>query len=134
MLLLIFCPTQTKEPLDQSPPCCRQIQWILKRWPPAQRRAGDFSTGIFRPIVPLKFRKTIFDHFHPGRLASRRIVSFRVVWRRLSRRRHHLGPWVPGLPAGKDSPPHTLGPPAHPHPAKVFSSPPCRFGGPFAVQ
>ncbi len=38
----------------------------------AQRLAGDVSTGNFCTIVPLKFRKTIFDHFHnvahPGRL------------------------------------------------------------------
>ncbi len=30
----------------------------------AQRLAEDISTGTFRPIVPLKFRKNIFDHFH----------------------------------------------------------------------
>jgi hypothetical protein len=30
----------------------------------AQRLAGDVSTGNFCPIVPLKFRKTLFDHFH----------------------------------------------------------------------
>jgi hypothetical protein len=51
----------------------------------AQRPAGDVSTGNFRPIVPLKFRKIIFDHFddvaHLGRLASRRIISSRFVWR-----------------------------------------------------
>jgi hypothetical protein len=45
----------------------------------AQRLAGDISTGVFRPIVPLNFRKYIFAHFHnvahPGRLASRRIIS-----------------------------------------------------------
>ncbi len=28
------------------------------------RLAGDISTGTFRPIVFLKFRKNIFDHFH----------------------------------------------------------------------
>jgi hypothetical protein len=54
----------------------------------AQRLAGDVSTGNFCPIVPLKFRKNIFDHFHnvahPGRLASRRIISSRFVWRGLS--------------------------------------------------
>jgi hypothetical protein len=54
----------------------------------AQRLAGDVSTGNFRPIVPLKFRKNIFDHFHnvahPGRLASRCIISSRFVWCRLS--------------------------------------------------
>ncbi len=54
----------------------------------AQRLAGDVSTGNFHPIVPLKFRKNIFEHFHnvahPGRLASRRIISSRFVWRGLS--------------------------------------------------
>ncbi len=46
----------------------------------AQRLAGDVSTGNFRPIVPLKFRKNIFDHFHnvahSGRLAP--VVLFRL--------------------------------------------------------
>jgi hypothetical protein len=54
----------------------------------AQHLAGDVSTGNFRPIVSLKFRKTIFDHFHnvthPGRLASHHIISSRFVWRGLS--------------------------------------------------
>ncbi len=54
----------------------------------AQRLAEDISTGKFRPIVLLQFRKNIFDHFHnvahPGRLASRRIISSRFVWRGLS--------------------------------------------------
>jgi hypothetical protein len=46
----------------------------------AQCLAGDVSTGIFRPVVPLKFRKDIFSHFHnvahPGRLTSCRITVF----------------------------------------------------------
>jgi hypothetical protein len=54
----------------------------------AQRLAGDVSTVNFHPIVLHKFRKSIFDHFHnvahPGRLASRLIISFRFVWRDLS--------------------------------------------------
>jgi hypothetical protein len=54
----------------------------------AQRMAGDISTGSFRPIVPLKFRKDIFAHFHnvahPRRLASRCIISSRFVWRGFS--------------------------------------------------
>jgi hypothetical protein len=54
----------------------------------AQRLAGDISTGTFGPIVPLKLRKAIFDHFHnvahPGRLASRHIISSRFVWGGLS--------------------------------------------------
>jgi hypothetical protein len=61
----------------------------------AQRLSGDISTGTFRPIVPLKFRKDIFAHFHnvahPGRLASRRIISSRFVWRGLS---SDVTPWA----------------------------------------
>jgi hypothetical protein len=52
------------------------------------RLAGDISTGTFHPIVPLKFQKDIFAHFHnvahPGRLASCRIISSRCVLRGLS--------------------------------------------------
>jgi hypothetical protein len=33
-----------------------------------QRLAGDVSTGIFRPMVPQKFRKDIFFHFHISHL------------------------------------------------------------------
>ncbi len=54
----------------------------------AKHLAGDVSTSNFRPIVPLKFRKIIFGHFHnvahPGRLTSHRIISSRFVWRGLS--------------------------------------------------
>jgi hypothetical protein len=54
----------------------------------AQCLAGDISTGTFRPIVPLKFKKAVFDHFHNvahlGRLSSRCIISSRFVWRGLS--------------------------------------------------
>ncbi len=51
--------------------------------------AGNISTGVFRPIVPLRFRKHIFSHFHivahPRRLTSRRrIISSRFVWSGLS--------------------------------------------------
>jgi hypothetical protein len=107
-----FLSRQTKQPLDQLPPRRRQILWILKRWPlsktlpetqhllgstslklvflqtGAQCLAGDVSTGNFRPIVPLKFRKTINDNCHnialTGRLASCCIISSRFVWRGLS--------------------------------------------------
>jgi hypothetical protein len=54
----------------------------------AQCPSGDISTGVFRPIVPLKFRKYIFSHFqnvaHSNRLASHRIISSKFVWRGLS--------------------------------------------------
>jgi hypothetical protein len=75
--------------------CCPEMQCLLSgrslklafRLTGAQHLAGDVSTGTFRRIVPLKFRKAIFDHFHnvahPGRLASRRIISSRFVWRGL---------------------------------------------------
>jgi hypothetical protein len=78
---------QTRCPVTQ----CLLGSTLLKltfRKTGAQRLAGDVSTGNFRPIVPLKFRKTIYDHFHsvahPGRLASHRIISSRFVWLGLS--------------------------------------------------
>jgi hypothetical protein len=66
----------------------------------AQRLAEDVSTGTFRPIVPLKFRKTISVHFHnvahPGRLASHCIVSSRFVWRGLA---SDVTAWARACPA-----------------------------------
>jgi hypothetical protein len=35
-VLPIFYPAHPHSPLDQSPPQQRQIQWILKRWPPSK--------------------------------------------------------------------------------------------------
>ncbi len=47
-----------------------------------------FPPALSDPIVPITFRKAVFDHFHnvahPGRLTSRCIFSSRFVWRRLS--------------------------------------------------
>jgi hypothetical protein len=94
----------------------------------AQRLAGDISTGNFLPIVPLKFRKDIFAHFHnvahPG--GSPPVVLFLpdscgAVFPAIS----PPGPAMSGLPAGQDSSPHTPGPPTHPHPAATFFSSAC---------
>jgi hypothetical protein len=53
-----------------------------------QHLAGDISDGNFQPIFPQKFRKDIVAHCHnvahPGRLASRRIISSRFLWSGLS--------------------------------------------------
>jgi hypothetical protein len=66
----------------------------------AQRLARDVSTGNFRLIIPLKFRKNIFDHFHnvahPARLASRHIISSGFVWHGLS---SNVTAWAHGCPA-----------------------------------
>ncbi|BHF65008.1 hypothetical protein SprV_0200801700 [Sparganum proliferum] len=43
----------------------------------------DWSTGIPRPVVPLSYRKTVFDHFHflshPGIRAFRRLIAARFT-------------------------------------------------------
>ncbi len=102
-----------------------------------QRLAGDVSTCTFRPIVPLKFRKAIFDHFHnvahPGRLASHHVISSRYMWRRLS---SDVTTWARGCLACQQGKIHryTRLAPAHPHPAMAFFSNPYGFGGLFAVQ
>ncbi len=53
------------------------------------RLAGDSSTGVWRLLVPLKHRRAVFQHLHgiahPGRLATRRLISSRFVWPGLSR-------------------------------------------------
>ncbi len=93
--------TSAADPLDfkemaAKQICCPETQRLLGgillkmafRQTGTQRLAGDVSKGNFCPIVPLKFRKTIFDHFHnvarPRRLASLCIISSRFVWRSLS--------------------------------------------------
>jgi hypothetical protein len=44
----------------------------------------DTSSGVFRPLVPDKFRRPIFDAIHglahPGIRASKRLISSRFVW------------------------------------------------------
>jgi cleavage and polyadenylation specificity factor subunit 1 len=49
---------------------------------------GDVSQSVFRPLVPVDFRRLVFDHLHslghPGVRATRRLVSSRFVWPRMS--------------------------------------------------
>ena len=45
---------------------------------------GDLSLGVFRPLVPVGFRKKIFDTLHalshPGVRASQKLVRQKFVW------------------------------------------------------
>ncbi len=45
---------------------------------------GGTSTGIFRPLVPVDFRRAVFEAIHnaahPGMRATRRLISVRFVW------------------------------------------------------
>jgi transposase InsO family protein len=49
---------------------------------------GDVSTPVFRPLVPQTFRRQIFDTLHcaahPGRRATKRLISSRFVWPKLA--------------------------------------------------
>ena len=49
----------------------------------------DTSTGAIRPIVPLQFRRPIFNAFHalshPGARPSIRIIASRFVWKDMRR-------------------------------------------------
>ena len=44
----------------------------------------DTSTGKLRPVVPVKFRRTIFDHLHslshPSIRATQNLITTRYVW------------------------------------------------------
>ncbi|BHF68637.1 hypothetical protein SprV_0301167400 [Sparganum proliferum] len=48
----------------------------------------DWSTGTPRPVVPVSYRKTVFDHFHslshPGIRASRKLIAARFIWPRMN--------------------------------------------------
>jgi hypothetical protein len=60
----------------------------------AQCLAGDVSAGVFRPIVPLRFRKDIFSHFHnvshPSRLCLPSYYFIQVCLARIVQRQHRL--------------------------------------------
>nr|VZI19045.1 unnamed protein product [Spirometra erinaceieuropaei] len=49
---------------------------------------SDWSTGTPRPVVPLSYRKVVFDHFHslshPGIRAGRKLFSARFVWPKMN--------------------------------------------------
>jgi hypothetical protein len=49
---------------------------------------SDVSASTFRPLIPLSFRKTIFehDHFlgHPGIRATRRLISSWFLWQSMA--------------------------------------------------
>jgi hypothetical protein len=49
---------------------------------------GDSSTGTFCPLVPGDFQRQVFERLHgathPGRWATRRLISSRYVWKGLS--------------------------------------------------
>jgi hypothetical protein len=126
-------PVDYEEMADEQH-CCPETQQLLGGTSlklafcqtGAQRLAGDVSTGTFRPIVPLKFRKAIFDHFHNvahlGRLASCRIISSRFVWHGLS---SDITAWACGCLACQGGKIHRHTRLAHPHPAAMFFSPSC---------
>ena len=44
----------------------------------------DTSTGVARPIIPLAWRRVVFDTIHglahPGIRTSRKLVAARFVW------------------------------------------------------
>jgi hypothetical protein len=90
----------------------------------AQRLADDVSTGVFRQIVPLKYRKDIFAHFHnvahPWEAWLLLYIFIQVCAARIIQPHHRLDPQVPGLPVWQDPPPHTPGPQPIPIPQRCF--------------
>jgi hypothetical protein len=94
-----------------------------------------FPEAIFTQLSPSKFRKSIFDHFHnfahPGRLASRRIISSRFVWHGLS---SDVTSWAHGCLAcqrGKIHRHTRLVPQPIPIPQRLFSHLQVDLVGPF---
>jgi transposase InsO family protein len=89
-----------RSPLDLKDMALRQIlcpQVQALRSSPGLRiitqKVGDLdlidsSTGTFRPLVPRDLQRQVFEHLHgtthPGRRATRRLISSRYVWKGLS--------------------------------------------------
>ena len=53
----------------------------------------DVSTGVPRPYVPSKFRRTVFDSLHslahPGVRATQKLVTMRYVWPNINKDVRH---------------------------------------------
>jgi hypothetical protein len=50
---------------------------------------GDASTGVFRPLVPIQHRETVFQSLHaihhPGVQATRRLIAARFCWPQMAK-------------------------------------------------
>jgi hypothetical protein len=76
-------PPPPRNPLKQSPPRRQQIQWISKLWPLSKTAEQKCSTCSAVHPSNWPFAKQAPNASHPGRLASRHMVSSRFVWRGL---------------------------------------------------
>jgi hypothetical protein len=126
-----FAATTAADPVDYEEMAAEQ-----HRCPETQRLLGGtslklawletFPLALFTPLSPLNSEKLFLIIstmlltlgglppvilFHPS-LCGTDFPATSLPGQRLS-----------GLPAGQDPPPHTPGPPAHPHPAAMFFSP-----------
>jgi hypothetical protein len=75
----------------------------------AQRQAGDVSTGNFCPIVPLKFRKTIF--VLPNEFLQNDELSVDAIIKNFSRTLHVSAPSLPRHNSSTDLPSELLSTP-----------------------
>jgi hypothetical protein len=91
MSLLNFCPTQTKQPLDQLPPRRWRIQWISKRWLPSKTTARKCSAcwaahpsnWLFARQAPdawlETFPQAIFAQFSPKNSEKPFLIIFTML-------------------------------------------------------
>ncbi|BHF81470.1 hypothetical protein SprV_0702460000 [Sparganum proliferum] len=84
----------------------------------------DWSTGTPRPVVPLPYRKVVFDHFHslshPRIRAGRKLIAARFVWPKMN---SDITLWTKPCPACQKNKVHrhTFSPPS------TFAVPDFRF-------
>jgi transposase InsO family protein len=83
---------------------------------------GDVSTPVFRPLVPLPFRRGIFDGLHnaghPGVRATRRLISSCFVWPSMAQQNNEWARQCVACQRAKTTvhpqpPPATIPVPAH---------------------
>ncbi|BHF70471.1 hypothetical protein SprV_0301352200 [Sparganum proliferum] len=83
----------------------------------------DWSTGTPRPVVPLPYRKVVFDHFHslshPGIRAGRKLTAARFVWPKMN---SDIALWTKQCLACQKNKVHR-----HTSPPSTFAVPDVRF-------
>ncbi len=83
MDLLALAAAQAQSPDCQKAPYSSslQVSLVLLQGTPI---LVDTSSGVFRPLVPAAFRRTIFNAIHslahPGIRATRQLIASRFVW------------------------------------------------------
>jgi hypothetical protein len=88
---------------------------------------GDVSTGVFRPLLPARFRAaavlSLHNIHHPGVRASRRLVCSSFCWPKMGVFRFHIGSKLSSLSKSESKSPRVAPGCPHSGPGSPFFAP-----------